>query len=620
MQTSGFISEEHSSEKIEQLWTSGSTAVTYKRRVNGKLYFMKCLRPELQGDGRYRDAFFKEFEAGKTVDSPYIVKYVDIIEDNDGLYILTEYINGCTLCKKLEKEPDYFSQGENLKRFIQQLCKALEALHSKNIVHLDISPNNILISQTSNDVKLIDLGFCISDYNDSTAGSTEGFTAPEATLGNKKEIDARSDIYALGCLLKYIEESGIKLPGTLQKIQKRCIEQKKEKRYHNVDEIIAELKKEKKKRVAAEIVIAAIALFLLSPFAFQTFDAYREYHAWESGKIPDKFEEGGIFYRVTSRDARTVEVTFKGDHPDEYTYEYKGGRVDIPATVTHRGRTFQVKSIASYFCKNEYISRISIAEGVDTIHNNAFTRCLLGDTVHIPASVKYIGQEAFTPHAYIESFVVDNGNKFYDSRDGCNAIIETATNTLLSGCNNTIIPKEIVRIERCAFEYLMECEEIVLPTSIKSIGENAFYCASIKRVIIPEGVTDIEQYTFQWCEKLQHVQLPQTLKKIAHAAFSHCAFKDLVIPDSVTAIGEYAFDCNYNLQTITIGSSVESIGYAAFENCDNLKHIYNYSTTPPTTSGPILNNPKTVIHVPAKSLKKYKEHPNWAEYNIVGDM
>lgn len=619
METSGFISEGEKPEKVELLQAGGATAVTYIIGIDGKLYFMKRLRPELQGDKRYRDAFYKEYETGKTIDSPYIVKYVDIKEDKEGLYILTEYVNGCTLSEKLEKEPGYFSQNENLKRFIQQLCQALATLHSKNVVHLDISPSNILFSQASNDIKLIDLGFCLSDYSNRTAGCTKGFSAPETNCGNKKEIDARSDIYALGCLLKYIEDCGIKLPGNLRKIQKRCIEQEKEKRYQNVEEIVAELKKRKQKRVAAIIAIAAIAVYLLSPFAIQAFNAYREYLAWENGEIPDKFEEGGIFYRVTDHDARTVEVTFKGSHPDEYTYEYKGGRVDIPATVTHRRRTFQVKSIASYFCKNEYISRISIAEGVDTIHKNAFTICLLSDTVRIPASVKFIGQEAFTPHAYIKSFVVDAGNKVYDSRGGCNAIIERATNTLLSGCKNTIIPGDIVRIERCAFENLLECEEIALPPSIRSIGEYAFYRAEIKRVIIPEGITDIEKYTFQWCERLQQVQLPQTLRKIGHAAFSHCAFRELIIPDSVTAIEDYAFDCNSNLQTITIGSSVRSIGYAAFENCDSLYHIYNHAATPPSITS-ILNNPNTVIHVPAESAELYKQHPQWAVYNIAGDL
>lgn len=153
METSGFISEGEKPEKVELLQAGGATAVTYIIGIDGKLYFMKRLRPELQGDKRYRDAFYKEYETGKTIDSPYIVKYVDIKEDKEGLYILTEYVNGCTLSEKLEKEPGYFSQNENLKRFIQQLCQALATLHSKNIVHLDISPSNILFSQASNDIK-----------------------------------------------------------------------------------------------------------------------------------------------------------------------------------------------------------------------------------------------------------------------------------------------------------------------------------------------------------------------------------------------------------------------------------------------------------------------------------
>ena len=67
------------------------------------------------------------------------------------------------------------------------------------------------------------------------------------------------------------------------------------------------------------------------------------------------------------------------------------------------------------------------------------------------------------------------------------------------------------------------------------------------------------------------------------------------------------------------GSSVKSIGYAAFENCDSLYHIYNHAATPPSITS-ILNNPNTVIHVPAESAELYKQHPQWAVYNIAGDL
>ncbi|MBR3884044.1 MAG: leucine-rich repeat protein [Bacteroidaceae bacterium] len=621
MESSEIIGNKIKFEKAELINAFSSTSHTYKVRINGKSYFMKQLLPEFAKEERYKQMFIKEFEAGKSIDNPYVVKYHSMVHDENGQYLLMDFVNGCNLKEKLECEPAFFKKSANLSKLVLQILEALNALHRSNIIYLDLTPRNIMLTKANNDVKIIDLGYCINDTNDYTAGSTECFRAPECVASNVSNIDARADIYSVGCLLRYIEENGIKLPYYLRKIQKRCMEPEKEKRYQYIDEIIAEIKTRKQKRVVAMIAVATIALFLLAPFTLQTFNAYRDYLAWESGEIPDKFEEGGIFYRVTNHDARTVEVTYKGDHPDEYTYEYKGGSVDIPATVTHIGRTFQVKSIASYFCKNEYVSRMSIAEGVDTIHKNAFTRCILSDTVHIPASVRYIGQEAFTPHAYIKGFVVDEGNSVYDSRGGCNAIIETATNTLLSGCNNTIIPHDIVRIERCAFEYILLSEEIVLPPSIKSIGEYAFYCANIERMIIPEGVTNIEQYTFQWCEKLQHVQLPKTLKEIGHAAFSHCSFNDFVIPDSVHTIQDYAFDCNNNLQTITIGSGVRSIGYAAFENCNNLKKVFSHipaDKVPEIDCGTFNGiNSDCVLYVPRNAKSRYEKTKGWDVFKKI---
>lgn len=623
MEASEIIGNDIQFEKAEEVNTCSSTARTYKVRANGRLYFMKQLRPELAKEQRYRQMFTKEFEAGKSIDHPCVVKYRTLCDDESGLYILMDYVNGCNLKEKMDSEPAYFKNYANLHKFVRQISEALQALHKNNIIYLDLNPRNIMLTKAGRDTKLIDLGYCINDTNDYTAGSSENYGAPECVARNVSNIDARADIYSLGCLLTYIEKHGIKLPGYLRKIKKRCLQQEKEKRYQSVDEIIAELKIEKTKRVAAITAIAAVVLFLLAPFALQAFSDFREYVAWESGEIPDRFEEGGIFYHVTNHKARTVEVTFKGDHPDEYTYEYKGGSVDIPATVTHRSRTFHVQSIAGYFCKNEYIGRVSIAEGIDTIHKNAFTICLLNDTVRIPASVKYIGQEAFTPHAYIKSFVVEEGNTAYDSRGGCNAIIETGTNTLLSGCKNTIIPDGIVRIERCAFENIFDCKEIALPASIKSIGKYAFYRSNIERVTIPCGVAKIEPYTFQWCEYLQHVQLPQTLKEIDHAAFSHCAFKQFTIPDSVTTIGEYALNGNEHLQQVTIGSGVRSIGSTAFENCHNLKKIISRI---PDGSKVALDNAfygvdsDCVLYVPRGAKSSYRNTPGWNHFGKVVEM
>ena len=125
---SGFISGS-TKDDVEQLEQFGTTSLAYKIKLNGQVCFMKRLRPELRNDQRVRELFYKEYNTGKKIDCPHVVKYLDIKDDADGLCIIMEYVNGRTLKEKIEKEPQYFNQSGNIKRLLLQLCKALEALH-----------------------------------------------------------------------------------------------------------------------------------------------------------------------------------------------------------------------------------------------------------------------------------------------------------------------------------------------------------------------------------------------------------------------------------------------------------------------------------------------------------
>ena len=155
---------------IEMLDLFGATSIAYRTNIDGQVCFMKKLRPELRNDKRCRDLFYKEYNTGKRICSPYVVKYLDIRDNADGLCIIMEYVNGCTIKERIEREPEYFGREENIRKLLMQLCEALDTLHKENVVYLDINPGNIMISQTSNNIKLIDLGFCLSDWNDTTTG------------------------------------------------------------------------------------------------------------------------------------------------------------------------------------------------------------------------------------------------------------------------------------------------------------------------------------------------------------------------------------------------------------------------------------------------------------------
>ena len=156
----------------------------------------------------------------------------------------------------------------------------------------------------------------------------------------------------------------------------------------------------------------------------------------------------------------------------------------------------------------------------------------------------------------------------YDSREHCNAIIETATNTLIAGCQSTIIPTSVTSIGDYAFSGCSSLTSITIPNSVTSIGEHAFYgCSSLTSVIIPNSVTSIGNYAFWGCSSLSSISIPNSVTSIGEWAFSSCSsLTSVTIPNSVTSIGECAFAYCSSLTSIVVESS--NTMYDSRENCN----------------------------------------------------
>ena len=624
--SSGFLSEDEIFQKIEKLSHIGSTSECYRVQINRELFFMKRLRPQYANDPKYRLIIEKEYKIGKSIESPYTPKYITFNDSGKSTYILMEYINGESIEEKLNSNPEYFHCGRNLYKLTLQLLKGLRLLHSKKILHLDLTPHNIILTQIGNDVRIVDFGFCMTDSYIHTAGTTPEFAAPELLEHRFKDIDESTDIYAVGSLLQYIEnKTGKKLPHRLQKIKRRCLQQQKQKRYATANDIIRILENRKAIFWSKFIAVAAvIAIMAAAFFKCGLYTAIDNYIGWKQNRFPTRFEADGIFYNITDSDERTVEVTFKGNNPDEFEYEYKNGEVDIPQSVTYNGREFTVTAIAGQAFKNPYISRINIPEGIKVIKDSAFIYCNLSEILSIPASVEYFGLSNIYPALYIDSIAIDKENPFYDSRQGCNAIIETATNTLIAGCKNTVIPYGVERIAKDAFVCCEELKNISIPATVKEIGAKAFAKSKITEVNIPEGVTTLEEYTFQYCEYLQNVTLPESLTEIRLAALSHCGFRELLIPNGVRTIGDYAFDYCEKLETVTIGSGVQEIGYCAFDGCKRLERVISHIPAESlfeidrSVFGNINND--CILYVPKGSKKVYENTFGWDVFSKIEEM
>ena len=339
--------------------------------------------------------------------------------------------------------------------------------------------------------------------------------------------------------------------------------------------------------------------------------------------LAQTFESGGIQYSVLSSDDKTVAVErYCGDSV---------GNVVIPQTVRFDDEyaVKEIKGSAFYCCSG--LSSIIIPDGVTSIGYSAFMFCSGLTSIHIPESVTSIESDAFSCCDGLTSIMVDSQNPVFDSRGDCNAIIETATNALHTGCKNTVIPESVTQIGGCAFfgctgltavtipdgvtsigfYAFRECKGLIsidIPASVSLIDGNAFmWCDGLVSVNIPEGVVSIRGSAFYGCSALKSVRIPASVNNIETEAFGNCSSlasivvdpantkydsrkkcnaiietatntliagcKNTVIPKDVTCIGSRAFFGCSDLSKVTIPDGVTKLEFEAFRGCNSLKKI-----------------------------------------------
>ena len=326
----------------------------------------------------------------------------------------------------------------------------------------------------------------------------------------------------------------------------------------------------------------------------------------------------GIYYNF-SGDEAIVTYLLYNNSGNSSAYS---GNIVIPPSVNYNGKPYSVTSIgeyAFYFCSGltsitipnsvtsigNYVfydcsgltsitipngvtsiskgafwtcsglTSITIPNSVTSIESSAFYGCGSLTSLTIPSSVTSIGEGAFSYCSGLTSVEVEAGNTTYDSRGNCNAIIETATNTLIAGCQNTTIP-----------------------SSVTSIGDKAFY----------------------GCRSLTSLTIPSNVKNIGDWAFYNSSLTSVTIPSSVTSIGDCAFLKCSSLASIIIPSSVTSIGEEAFEGCSGLTDVYCYAeNVPMTSSDAFTSSPiaSATLHVPAASLEAYKTTDPWKKFGTI---
>lgn len=285
----------------------------------------------------------------------------------------------------------------------------------------------------------------------------------------------------------------------------------------------------------------------------------------------------------------------------------------IPNSVTIIGE------MSFHYCSS--LTQVTIPNSVTTIERSTFSGCSGLTSLTIPSSVTSIEQDAIYDCSGLTSMSVEAGNQIYDSRDNCNAIIETASNTLLYGCQNTVIPSSVTSIGDMAFHECGSLTSITIPGNITSIGHGVFGgCTGLTSVEILNGVTSIGGQCFEYCRSLTSVTIPSSVTGIEHTAFSHCSsLTSITIPSTLTRIEDNLFyDCT-SLTSIDIPSRVTSIGSWAFRDCSGLTSITCRAASVPKLGDLVFDGvDKSIpLYVPERSVEAYQTDSVWGQFTNI---
>ncbi len=600
--------------------SNGGFAVVFKMKdeQTGRLHAVKCFLKEQESRAEAYRLIAEELEyVSSTFLTP--IKYLDKelfvdtsqTDETEFPVLLMDWVEGMTLDKYIRA---HLHDKYELSLLAYQFSRLAMWLMPQPFAHGDLKPDNILVRD--------DGTLALVDYDGMYVPAMKGQKArelgsPDFRHPSRTEIDfdEHIDDFSLASILLSLKAISLQ-PELLEEYGASDRLLFSEKDYRNLSEskvidAFKPLMQDAELASLYSLFILAISQNNLSQVSFRLFNLTR----------PERpqYEEENLSTEVTMED-------WDNAWTDEFGVKYsldKKRLLEIPCECEKYDILNSTKVIcneAFFNCKNlvsiqipnsvtaigkwaflgcESLTSIHIPDNVKAIGDYAFGGCKNLTSIHIPGNVKAIGKGAFSGCVKLIAISVSERNANYNSRNNCNAIIDSKSNTLIAGCKSTFIPENVTAIGDYAFRSCGSLTSIHIPSSMTTIGEGAFsfcerlasiqipdsvttigekafsVCKSLTSIHIPNSVTAIGEGTFYSCKNLSSIHIPGSVTAIGKGAFCGCgSLTSIHIPDSVRAIGEHAFSLCKSLVSIQIPNSVTTIGEQAFSWCEGLTSIH----------------------------------------------
>ncbi len=538
------------------LMEKGDNSVVFKMedKRDGRFYAVKCFTKEIEGRAESYRLIANEL---KDVSSPFLTSihyfdrdlYVDTNQTTETEFpvLLMEWVEGMTLDKYLHwKQDDQFE----LEMLAYRFSQLAEWLIPQPFAHGDLKPDNILVQD--------DGTLVLIDYDNMYVPAMKGQKArevgsPDFCHPNRTEndFDEHIDDFSLVSILLSLRAISIN-PWLLEG-------------YGAADRLLFSVEDYKDVGRCQALIshfpsdpfltrLLGLFIFILSskertfnPSVFFRKEDFAPIYDYEESYLIDengvkKLVLDPILFPLFDTSVSFInhdKALYGTDTEEQLIANVKDLWADKYGVLYTDNKRKLFRFPVSFS-----LSNYKIREGTVSICDEAFFNAINLESITIPESLVAIGMEnlvnvgctisfpVFCHCRNLAQIVVESGNKLYDSRNKCNAIIHTFSNSLIAGCKKTIIPNNIKVIGIGAFRNCIALNSIIIPNSVTSIDSEAFYnCSGLTSIEIPNSVAFIGDWAFNGCKNLTTVKLGNRIKKVGYRIFEGCAkLTSIIIP------------------------------------------------------------------------------------------